>query len=75
MFPKGGQEKLRSGFGQDIRRGQYVAVKVGVDELGSVNDQIDQSRSVCRDDILVLSGRPGVDGQRRWLKMMSYDWQ
>ena len=36
-----------------------VAVKMGVIQVGRVNDQMGQGRSVWRDDILILSGRPG----------------
>ena len=49
-FPKRSQENPRSGL-QDTRRDR-VAVKVGFDEIGRVNDQMDQGMSVWRDDIL-----------------------
>ena len=42
-FPKGGQEKLRSEF-QSTRRGQSIAVRVGVVEMGRGNDQKGQGR-------------------------------
>ena len=40
--------------------GDRVAVKVGVVQMGRVNDQLSQGRSVWRDDILISSGMPGM---------------
>ena len=43
--------------------GDRVAVKVGAFRWGGcTNDQMGQGRSIGRDDILILSGRPGGDG-------------
>src|SRR6218665_1958433 len=44
-FPKEGQEKLRSDF-QNTRRGQSIPVKVGVVQMGRVNDQMGEGRCV-----------------------------
>ena len=52
-FPKGGRENTRR---------DRVAIKVGVIQLEKVNAQMGQSRSVWRDETLILSGRP--DGWR-----------
>src|SRR6218665_3408751 len=55
-FSKGGQEKLRSDF-QNTRRDR-VAVKVGVVQVEMMNNQLGQGRSVGREDMLILNGRP-----------------
>src|SRR6218665_3302829 len=59
-FPKG--VKNSPGLISRIPGGDRVAVKVGVVQVEKVNDQMGQGRSVCRDDILILTGRPGGDG-------------
>jgi len=63
-FPEGVQEKLRSNFQNKAYQEPWdrIAVKVGVVQMGRVNDQMGQGRSVWREDILTLSGRPGGDG-------------
>ena len=46
-FPKGGQEKLRSDFqSTGTSRGQTIAVRVGVVEMGRGNYQMGQGRTV-----------------------------
>src|SRR6218665_3822069 len=62
---KGGFSKGVKGSSGPISRipgGDRVAVKVGVVQVEKVNDQMGQGRSVCRDEILILSRRPGGDG-------------
>src|SRR6218665_3901112 len=48
-----------SPLGSATAGGDSVAVKMGVVQMEKVNDQMGQGRSVHRDDILILSGKPG----------------
>ena len=50
--------KRSSGPISRVPGGDRVAVRVGVVEMGRRNDQMGQGRSVWRDEILILSGRP-----------------
>ena len=58
--PKG--VKRSSGPISRVPEGDRVAVRVGVVEMGMGNDQMGQGRSVCRDEILILTEGPGGDG-------------
>src|SRR6218665_2395226 len=55
-FPEG--VKRSSGPISRVPEGDRVAIRVGVVEMGRGNDQMGQGRSVWRDNILILSGRP-----------------
>ena len=58
---KGGfQRGVKSSSGPIYRvpGGNRIAVRVDVVEMGRGNDQMGQGRSVWRDEILMLSGRP-----------------
>ena len=50
--------KRSSGLIYRIPGGDRVAVKVGVVQMGRVNDQMGRGRSIWRDGISILCGRP-----------------
>ena len=52
--------KRSSGPISRIPGGERVAVKLGVVQMEKVNNQMGQGRSVWKDEILILSERPGV---------------